>query len=121
MKRIVGLSLAALIMGCTSQGPGKQAETVTLYRNSPFSIADRVHWATFDAADGTDYNLGNCQMAARILNANFAASVKAEGKQPFPGVGFWCETGTYSESGGVPVKFDTEFPSDTRSPMRFSK
>lgn len=121
MKRYVGLLLFTLACGCNSSLPNKDATTVTLYRNSPLSIGDRVHWATFDAADGSDYNRGNCQMAARILNSNFAASVKAEGKQPFHGVGFWCEIGRYSETGGVPVTFDAEFPSDTRSPMRFSQ
>ncbi len=60
-------------------------------------------------------------MAARILNANLEASAKAEGKQPFPNVGFWCELGSYSESGSVPIKFYAQFPSDTTSPMRFSK
>lgn len=60
-------------------------------------------------------------MAARILNANLGASAKAEGRQPFPNVGFWCELGTYSETGNVPLRFDAEFPSDTTDPMRFSK
>ncbi|MBB4640190.1 hypothetical protein [Rhizorhapis suberifaciens] len=91
------------------------------YRNSPLSNEVRVHWATFNAADGADYNLGNCQMAARILNANLEASAKAEGRQPFSNVGFWCEVGTYSETGGVPIKFDAEYPSDTTGPMRFSE
>lgn len=94
---------------------------MTLYRNSPLSNEVRVHWATFDAADGADYNLGNCHMAARILNANLEASAKAEGRQPFSNVGFWCEVGTYSETGGVPIKFDAEYPSDTTGTMRFSE
>lgn len=118
--RAIALIGASLIAGCTSQGSADREGTVTLYRNSALSNDIRVHWATFDAADGAQYNLGNCQMASRILNANLEASAMAEGKQPFPNVGFWCELGTYSETGGVPIKFDAEFPSDTTSPMRFT-
>ena len=125
---------AGLLAGCTSQASTPQERDtasaekaspeqgiVTLYRNSPLLNELRLHWATFDAADGPDYNLGNCQMAVRILNANLRASAEAEGRQPFPNVGFWCEVGSYSEAGGVPIKFDSEFPSDTTSPIRFSE
>ncbi|MEN3975200.1 hypothetical protein [Emcibacter sp. SYSU 3D8] len=116
--RTIAFIAAGLIAGC---GPSEQIDVVTLYRNSPLANDLRIHWATFDAAEGADYNLGSCEMAAKILNANLEASAKAEGKQPFPNVGFWCEPGGYSESGGVPTKFDGQFPSDTTSSMRFSK
>jgi hypothetical protein len=63
--------------GCSRQEPN----TATLYRNSPFAVGVRVHWATFNAAESDpSYNLNNCLMAARLLNANVTASAKAEGK-----------------------------------------
>lgn len=121
VARASALLLIAIVGGCSSQGPDGPDRTVTLYRNSPLSSDVRVHWATFDASDGRDYNLGNCQMAARILNANLQASAEAEATQPPPNVGFWCEVGAYSDEGGVPANFDSEYPSDTTSPMRFSE
>jgi hypothetical protein len=41
----------------------------------------RVHWATFDTNDKGSYNMNNCLMAARLLNANVTARAKAEGKE----------------------------------------
>ena len=122
------LALALTIAACSQADEGQQlptisgdGERVTLYRNSPFSRVVRVHWSTFDTSDGLDYNLGNCQMAARLLNANLAASAKAEGKEPYPGVGFWCEIGGFEGSGGVPGHFESAFPTDTTSPLRFTE
>ena len=77
----------------------------------------RVHWATFNANDKGDYNRENCAMAARLLNANVAASAKAEGKQPLKGVGFWCEPGKYSEKGDVPTEFAAAFPASSNGPL----
>jgi hypothetical protein len=56
----------------------------------------RIHFASFDAADngaGADagnYNGGNCQMTADLLNANVG---KLNGGQ-HP-ARFWCEKGSY--------------------------
>lgn len=117
---ILPLLAATVIVGCSSDWRNRDENTATLYRNSPLSNSMRVHWATFDTADGLDHNLGNCGMAARILNANIEASARAEGKEPFQDVGFWCETGGYSEAGEVPTRFDAEYPSDTRSEWRWT-
>jgi hypothetical protein len=74
----------------------------------------RVHWATFDAQESDrSYNLNNCQMAARLLNANVDAATEAEGQERDPSVGFWCEPGRYSEEGRVPASFQAEFPTNT--------
>jgi hypothetical protein len=101
---------AVLLQGCS----GKGGEPYTLYRNSPFEAGERVHWATFDAKQSDPlYNANNCEMAARLLNANYAASAKAEGKQPAAGVGFWCEEGAYKAQGAVPASFPAAFPTDT--------
>jgi hypothetical protein len=85
----------------------------TLYRNSPFDPTLRVHWATFDA-DETDpnYNMNNCLMAARILNANVTASAKAEGMEREQSAGFWCEGGAYKDNGPIPNSFPEAFPTD---------
>jgi hypothetical protein len=108
---------SALLVACQSQAD----RTVTLYRNSPLSLEMRIHWATFDTLEGGDHNQQNCEMAARLLNANIVASAKREAKQPYPGVGFWCEAGAFRESGKMPNKFDSEFPTDTKSVLRFSE
>jgi hypothetical protein len=97
------------VQGCDD---GSQSQTVTLYRNSPFDHSLRVHWATFDAADKGNYNLNNCLMAARVLNANVTASARSEGKQRDLAAGFWCETGNYQEKGRVPASFSEAFPTD---------
>lgn len=62
------------------------SSTYTLYRNSLVGPATtRIHVATFNAADGADYNLGNCRLAARLFQA-----------QPDVRTTFWCERGTFS-------------------------
>jgi hypothetical protein len=100
---------AVALTGCSQQQPN----TVTLYRNSPFAVGVRVHWATFNANESDpSYNLNNCLMAARILNANVTASAKAEGKDRDNSVGFWCEAGPYREHGSIPSTFTEAFPTD---------
>lgn len=92
---------------------GEKDYLYTLYRNSPFDPSLRVHWATFDANESSPtYNLGNCMMAERLLNANLSASARAEGKEPHPLTGFWCEPGKYRETGTVPNTFNSAFPAD---------
>ena len=74
----------------------------------------RVHWATFDAEESNPkYNWGNCEMAARLLNANLREVIKRNGGDPtMPQVGFWCERGQYEEEGSVPSNFNAEFPTE---------
>jgi hypothetical protein len=97
------------LAGCSQQ----QSNTVTLYRNSPVAIGVRVHWATFNADESDpSFNLNNCLMAARLLNANVTASAKAEGKDRDNSVGFWCEAGSYREHGSIPSTFAEAFPTD---------
>lgn len=104
---LVALSALAL-SGCEGD-----AHTYTLYRNSTFGTGERVHWATFDTSESSPiYNLNNCLMAARLLNANVDASAEAEGKPRDPSVGFWCEPGKYKNKGSVPNAFHSAFPTD---------
>lgn len=109
MKRWIVIVVTPLLMvGCNGG-----AETFTLYRNSNLDRSMRVHWATFDASESDrNYNRHNCEMAARLLNANMGASAEAEGMPPPVGVGFWCEPGSYSEKGTVPFTFPAAFPTD---------
>jgi len=73
----------------------------------------RIHFATFDAKDGDrNYNRNNCEMAARLLNANISAFARAEGKDRDAGLGFWCEPSGYSDKGMVPFTFPEAFPTD---------
>jgi hypothetical protein len=72
----------------------------------------RIHWASFDADDSPSYNINNCLMAARLLNANLIASAEAEGKPPYQGVGFWCEPGSFRAEGRVPANFPAQYPTD---------
>lgn len=104
---IAGIVLTGLT-GCSEQG----AATCTLYRNSPFGIA-RIHWATFDANESDpSYNLNNCMMAARVLNANVTASAKNAGQERDPSLGFWCEPGPFETDGPIPTSFQEAFPTD---------
>lgn len=57
-------------------------DTFSLYRTSVADPNLIVHVATFDTANGRDYNLENCQLAARLFQA-----------QPNVKTRFWCERG----------------------------
>lgn len=110
MKRPVVL-LAIILAGCS--GANDEAATATLYRNSMLDPAMRVHFASFNAPDKAPFNMDNCEMVARIMNANVDASSAKEGKPRNQSVGFWCERGDFSEDGSVPQAFESEFPSDS--------
>lgn len=56
----------------------------TLYRESMTPQRQRIHVATFDAAEGENYNRENCS-TARDLFAN----------QPGVRVRYWCERGRF--------------------------
>ncbi|MCJ2179620.1 hypothetical protein [Novosphingobium album (ex Hu et al. 2023)] len=109
---VLGL-LAVVTTGCET----KTDTAFTLYRNSPLASGERVHFASFDAAETTDFNRGNCTMAARLLNANVASSAREEGKEPYEGVGFWCESGPYKKEGSVPSSFESAFPASSDGPL----
>ena len=119
MGQVVAFAAVFAVAACGSETTAEadRAETYTLYRNSPLDRGERVHWATFNADDKGDYNRGNCAMAARLLNANVGESAIAEGKEPYSGVGFWCEPGKYAEQGSTPSEFDSSFPATSDSPL----
>lgn len=106
------LLLLCLMLAACNGSKVDETKRATLYRNSFTDHSLRVHWASFDAPDGFLYNIGNCMMAARILNANVDASAKAEGKDRDKAIGFWCEPGAYRETGSIPLSFESKFPAD---------
>ena len=69
-----------LVVGCN------QDETFTLYRNSLTlgGEAMRIHFATFDADGGKDYNRQKCEVARDLLQG-----------QPGVRTRFWCEEGRF--------------------------
>lgn len=106
--RWIILGAVIALSGCDYGKDG----SVTLYRNSSTDYSMRIHWATFDARDGVNYNLSNCQMAVRLLNANITALAANQGRTRDSGLGFWCEVGRFKETGTVPFSFREEYPSD---------
>jgi hypothetical protein len=85
-----GLGALLCLAGCSSNGPN-----YTLYRDSATARAYgqtlRVHWATFNAAESGDYNRGNCEMAAGLLNENIQRLNEGEAEVSR----FWCEEGRF--------------------------
>lgn len=107
-----GVLLMLFAVGLGGCADSNKSDAFALYRNSPMDYSMRVHWATFDAKDKGSYNMNNCLMAARLLNANVTASARAEGKERDVKAGFWCEAGPYKETGLVPTNFPEAFPTD---------
>lgn len=70
---------AVLLSSCGSQAD--DLSVVTLYR-SPVVGTEIIHVATFDAADGRDYNDENCRIVADLMRS-----------QPGVTVQYWCQPG----------------------------
>lgn len=60
----------------------------TLYRSSAVVGGDkwRLHVATFDSSDGSQYNRDNCETAKSLFQS-----------QPGVTVTYWCERGYFSK------------------------
>lgn len=102
------------VLALTGCSDGSEVtSSATLYRNSMLDPTMRVHFASFNAPDKAPFNIDNCEMVARIMNANVDASAAKEGKPRNQSAGFWCERGNFSEEGSVPRGFESEFPSDS--------
>ena len=56
----------------------------TLYRNSVTNESMRIHVATFDSADGNEYNMSNCRIAEELFQKQDGVKTK-----------FWCEKGRF--------------------------
>lgn len=58
----------------------------TLYRSSVLPPAQRIHVATFDAAEREGYNAENCALVQHLFQLQREAQTK-----------FWCEKGRYRQ------------------------
>ncbi|KUO54548.1 MAG: hypothetical protein APF78_03465 [Sphingomonadales bacterium BRH_c3] len=111
-KATLCVGLIAGILTASCQAPTEAPQIATLYRNGSIAKDLRLHFASFDAeGEANDYNINNCQMTARLLNANVSKQWTAQG---LPDVGFWCEPGPYREEGFAPAVFDAEYPTDAQ-------
>ena len=82
VRTAVGALCLLLIAGCGLSDDG----TYTLYRSSVVMDNARLHVASFDAADGNDYNDENCTQAQQLFQAQAGTKVR-----------FWCEKGRFKE------------------------
>lgn len=82
MKRII-LVAVALGLACPASAQS-EGDIYTLYRNSALDATMRIHVATFDTAEGKDYNAENCFAAADLFQGQDGVSTR-----------FWCEPGRY--------------------------
>ena len=78
---LFGLCASLLIVGCSNS-----ESSYTLYRNSVTDENLRIHVATFDATDGHNYNMSNCQIAQDLF-------LKQDGVK----TRFWCEKGIFKK------------------------
>ena len=80
----------ALLAACDDSKP--KAVVYTLYRNSPTLVGTisgvdaRSRVATFDAAEGKDYNRNNCEIARDLFASQSGVTVR-----------YWCERGKFTQ------------------------
>ena len=83
-------TVLALLAACDDSKP--KAIVYTLYRNSPTVIGTisgvdaRIRVATFDAAEGNDYNRKNCEIARDLFASQSGVTVR-----------YWCERGKFTQ------------------------
>lgn len=81
MRLLLAAILAILATSALAQSDD---EVYTLYRNSVLNPSMRLHVATFDSADGKDYNAENCNLVADLFQRQDDVQTR-----------FWCEPGRY--------------------------
>lgn len=83
MKLLIAIVAASsLLSSC-----GQMEDIYTLYQATFKNPNARKHVATFDAADGRDYNYQNCHSTQYLYQQKFGADEK-----------YWCEYGPYRKS-----------------------
>jgi len=86
-RRAIFAAMTTLALtGCGDDG------VYTLYRSSLVPGVTRIHVATFDARDGSDYNRENCDLAATLYSGQDGVRTK-----------FWCEAGRFQAELIVPA------------------
>ena len=79
------IAVIGIMGGIACAGPMPLASNAfTLYRNSVTDARMRIHVATFDAADGADYNNENCDVARELFAGQDGVTVR-----------YWCEKGRF--------------------------
>ena len=82
--RVIVLILGLLLAACNQTNVQTEANVYTFYRNSILEPSMRIHVATFDSVDRTDYNRASCEEAAGLYRKH-----DTEKKN------WWCEKGRY--------------------------
>ncbi|MFZ4478681.1 MAG: hypothetical protein ACOYNZ_02165 [Rhodoferax sp.] len=83
MKSLLAFVVASVLLTAC----GRSENHYTLYQASFMNPNMRKHVATFDAADGKDYNIQNCRSIQYLYQ-----------KQAGPDARFWCEFGPYRKT-----------------------
>ena len=81
MNRFIAIFFIIFGTGAAADGP-----FATLYRDSVLDKNARYHIATFNTNQGEAYNWENCQLAAKLFQA-----------QPGVTTTFWCEKGKFKD------------------------
>jgi hypothetical protein len=76
------VAASSLLSGC-----GETNNVYTLYQATFMNPNLRKHVATFDAADGRDYNNQNCHSTQYLYQQRYGVDEK-----------YWCEYGPYRKS-----------------------
>lgn len=83
IRTFAPIVLTILLTVLAACGPS-DGDVYTLYRSSPIDPNMRIHIATFNAADGEQYNSENCRIGSGAFRA-----------QPGVTVRYWCEKGQF--------------------------
>jgi hypothetical protein len=79
MRIPAALLALALVAACDAD-----AATYTLYRSESVGDSARIHVATFDAEETSEYNRDGCETVRELFQV-----------QPTNRARFWCEKGEY--------------------------
>ena len=79
-------AIVLVACACTPAFGQANSEVYTLYRNSIMDTTMRVHVASFDSANGKDYNAENCFLTSDLYQDQEGVQVR-----------FWCEPGRYRQ------------------------
>ena len=106
------LLMATFTLTACSQEEQTTDDIYTLYHNGPNTPRARFRWATFESFKDAEKNSEDCEMTARIMNANMATYAKQRNVAQYADIGFWCEAGSFTMDGENPAEFKAEYPSN---------
>ena len=108
----VGMMALTGVSAC-SEGAEEPDNVFTLYRTGANAPNARFQWATFESFRRAEKNREDCEMTARIMNANMEAYSEKTGAPQYGEIGFWCGEGAFSTEGKNPGTYPSEYPSNT--------